>query len=130
MKTINALFLRHKLGEILQELEDTKEPVLIRKGKEIKAALVPIEDFQKRFLDKLAEEKRKELKDKIRSLAASRIGTMDRLHALQHLRCGKLLFNTKGLDSHTCQGQSGTDRFNHFHRSRGIPMHADGIGFQ
>ena len=90
MKTINALFLRHKLGEILQEMENTKEPVLISKGKEIKAALVPIEDFQKRFLDKLAEEERRKMKEKIRSLIAPRIGPMDSLNTLEDLRRGTL----------------------------------------
>ncbi len=90
MKTVNALFLRHRLGEILQELETTKEPVLIRKGKEIKAALVPIDDFQKRFLDKLAEEKKREMKEKLRSLAAPRIGALDSLSTLQLLRKGNL----------------------------------------
>lgn len=88
MKKVNALYLRHKLGEILQEMETTKEPVLISKGKEIKAALVPIQDFQRRFLDKQAEEKQKEMKEKLRKLAAPRIGAMDSVTVLQLLRRG------------------------------------------
>jgi PHD/YefM family antitoxin component YafN of YafNO toxin-antitoxin module len=56
MKTINALCLRNNLGKVLQELEETKEPILVGKGGKVRAALVGIDDFQKRFVDKQEEE--------------------------------------------------------------------------
>ena len=33
MKTVNALQIRNHLGQVLQELEETKEPVLVSKGR-------------------------------------------------------------------------------------------------
>jgi len=55
MKTINALTIRNNLGKVLQELEETREPVLVSKGRKVRAALITIEDFQTRFIDKQAE---------------------------------------------------------------------------
>jgi len=49
MKTVNALTIRNKLGEVLSYLEETHEPVLVTKGKKLRAALVPIDDFQDPF---------------------------------------------------------------------------------
>ena len=40
MKTVNALKIRNNLGEILDLLEKTKEPILVSKGREIRAVLI------------------------------------------------------------------------------------------
>ena len=90
MKTVNALYMRHKLGEVFDYLAEAGEPVLISKGKEIKAALVTIEDFNRRFVDKLAEEKKQEMLERIHSHAARRIGDKDSAEVLRHLREGDL----------------------------------------
>lgn len=63
METVNALKIRNNLGEVLDRLKATGEPVLISKGREVRAVLVTPEDFERRFLDvKTAEAKRRLLR--------------------------------------------------------------------
>ena len=50
MGTVNALKVRNNLGKILDRLEKTREPILISKGRKIRAVLVTPEDFETRFL--------------------------------------------------------------------------------
>lgn len=70
MDTVNALQVRNHLGEILERLEKTGEPIQISKGRRIRAVLVSPEDFQRRFLDRQAEERRQALVTKIRASRA------------------------------------------------------------
>ncbi len=86
MKIINALSLRNNLGKVLQDLEETKEPVLVSKGRKIRAALVGIEDFQKRFVDKQAEEEKAGWLKRLQDLSAPRVGDTTSLDALRSLR--------------------------------------------
>ena len=86
MREINALKLRNNLGEILDQLNKTGEPVLISKGRKAKAVLITPEQFEKRFLDYQAEEKKKEMLEKILALRADRIGDKDSVAILRELR--------------------------------------------
>ena len=86
MKEINALKLRNNLGEILDQLNKTGEPLLISKGRKAKAVLITTEQFEKRFLDYQVEEKKKEMLEKIRALRADRIGGKDSVVVLRELR--------------------------------------------
>lgn len=86
MKEINALKLRNNLGEILDQLNKTGEPVVISKGRKVKAVLITPEQFEKRFLDYQAEEKKKEILEKILALRADRIGDRDSVAVLRELR--------------------------------------------
>ncbi len=86
MKEINALKLRNNLGEILEQLNETGEPVVISKGRKVKAVLITPEQFEKRFLDFQAEEKKKEMLEKILALRADRIGDKDSVTILRKLR--------------------------------------------
>ena len=88
MKTVNALMIRNKFGEVLSYLEETHEPVLVSKGKRVRAALVPIDEFERRFVDKRSEEKRQEFLQRVRSAAGSRVGDQDSLDVLTSLREG------------------------------------------
>ncbi|MBN2372290.1 type II toxin-antitoxin system Phd/YefM family antitoxin [bacterium] len=83
MKTVNALKIRNNLGEILDTLAKTKEPILISKGREIRAVLITPEQFKRRFLDFQAEERKKELFDTIKS---NRLKTMEEKDSLTILR--------------------------------------------
>ena len=49
MKTVNALKIRNNLGEVLELLTKTGEPILISKGREVRAVLITPEQFEKRF---------------------------------------------------------------------------------
>lgn len=86
MKTINALKVRNNLGKVLQELEETKEPVLVSKGGKVQAALITIEDFQKRFVDKQAEEEKEKWLRRLDELRAPRRGSVSSLDTLRELR--------------------------------------------
>lgn len=86
MKTVNALTIRNKFGEVLAYLEENHEPVLITKGKKLRAALVPIDDFRTRFLDKQAEEEREKLLSNIRNARKPSRENIDSVEALRRLR--------------------------------------------
>ena len=59
MEEVNALKIRNNLGEILNRLRDKGEPILISKGREVRAVLITPEQFEKRFLDVKAEEEKR-----------------------------------------------------------------------
>ena len=89
MKTVNALTIRNRFGEVLSYLEDTNEPVLVSKGKRVRAALVPIEEFERRFLDKRAEEEQRAFIDRVHSAARPRVGTTPSDEVLRSIRDGE-----------------------------------------
>ena len=86
MKTVNALKLRNNLGKVLEELQETREPVLVSKGGKVQAALITIEDFQKRFIEKQAEEEKERWLRRLEELRAPRLGSVSSLDALRELR--------------------------------------------
>jgi prevent-host-death family protein len=61
MNSVNALKLRQKLGSIIRSLQETGKPVLIERNSKPAAVLISLEDYQKRFVDREADEKRKEM---------------------------------------------------------------------
>ncbi len=61
MKTVNALKLRQQLGSVLRSLQESGRPVLIERNSKPAAVLISLEDYQKRFVDRDADEKRKDM---------------------------------------------------------------------
>jgi PHD/YefM family antitoxin component YafN of YafNO toxin-antitoxin module len=86
MKTVNALKIRNNLGEVLDLLTKTGEPVLVSKGRKIRAVLITPEQFQKRFLDWQAEEEKKRLLSTIEKLRADSLESKSSLAVLRELR--------------------------------------------
>jgi len=86
MTTVNALKLRNQLGEVLEELDREKEPILVSKQKKIRAVLIPYEEFQRRFVDKQAEEERRKLLESIRSHRVDPPEGFDSVAVLRRLR--------------------------------------------
>jgi PHD/YefM family antitoxin component YafN of YafNO toxin-antitoxin module len=86
MKTVNALTMRNNLGSVLQELEEKKEPILVSKGRRVRAVLITPEDFQRRFIDRQAEERKKEWMRRLDELRAPRLGDATTLEVLRELR--------------------------------------------
>ena len=86
MEEVNTLTVRNKLGEILDRLEKTGEPVYISKGLKIRAVLVTPEQFGKRFIDWQAEEKKQNFLKSIQALRNPRKGGEDSVAALRRLR--------------------------------------------
>jgi PHD/YefM family antitoxin component YafN of YafNO toxin-antitoxin module len=86
MKNVNALTVRNRLGEILDGLDETGEPVLISKGRKVRAVLITPEQFERRFLDYQTEEKKQRLMETIESLRDRRIGKKNSVDILRELR--------------------------------------------
>jgi hypothetical protein len=86
VKTVNALAIRNNLGKILEELEETKEPILVSKGRKVRGALISIEDFQSRFVDRQAEDEKRNWLKKLGELRAPRVGSVTSLETLRELR--------------------------------------------
>lgn len=86
MDVVNALELRNHLGEVLDRLERTREPLLVSKGRNVRAVLITPEDFRKRFLDRQVDERRRELLDRIRDMRRPTTTTRTTLEILRELR--------------------------------------------
>ncbi len=69
MQKANALKLRQNLGSLLRKLSKDGEPILIEKNRKPTAVLIRLEDYQKRFVDKDADDKRKEIVKRIQAMA-------------------------------------------------------------
>ena len=86
MKTVNALEIRNNLGRVLDELEESKQPVLVSKGRKIRAVLISPEDFKLRFIDRQAEAEKELWLKKLTELRAPRQGGMASIDVLRELR--------------------------------------------
>ncbi len=86
MKEVTALTLRNRLGEILEQLRKTGEPVLVSKGRKARAVMITPEQFEQRFLVYQAEEKKRELLAKVRASRSARIGRKTSLEVLREMR--------------------------------------------
>ena len=86
MEEVNALKLRNNLGEILDRLRDKGEPILVSKGRKLRAVLVTPEQFEKRFLDWQAEEQRRRFLEKVAMLKKKTKSRLDSLTVLRQLR--------------------------------------------
>jgi prevent-host-death family protein len=86
MEKVNALKLRNNLGEILEKLRRTGKPVLISKGREVRAVLITPEDFERRFLDAKAKEDKEQLLKLFKSLRKKKKGEAGGLELLRQLR--------------------------------------------
>jgi prevent-host-death family protein len=67
----NALQLRQSLGAILKKMKASKQPVMIERNSKPAAVLISLEDYQTRFVDREADEKRKALVSRIAELRIS-----------------------------------------------------------
>ena len=86
MEEVNALKIRNNLGEILDRLNNKGEPILISKGRKIRAVLVTPEQFERRFLDWQVSEERKQFLENIKRLRKKRHGRESSLAVLRRLR--------------------------------------------
>ena len=86
MKTVNALEIRNNLGRVLDELEESKQPVLVSKGRRIRVVLISPEDFKLRFIDRQAEAEKELWLKKLEELRAPRRGELASIDVLRELR--------------------------------------------
>jgi len=86
MEEVNALKIRNNLGEILDRLNATGEPILVNKGRKLRAVLVTPQDFKNRFLDYKVKEDKKRLLDRMHSLKRKRKEPVASIDLLRKLR--------------------------------------------
>ena len=84
--TVNALEIRNHLGKVLDRLEKTGEPVLVSKGRQIRAVLISPEDYRRRFLDRQVEERRRALVERIESMRRPSTAAQPSVKLLRALR--------------------------------------------
>jgi len=86
MHQVNALTIRNRLGEVLDQLEADGKPILISRGRKVRAVLVSLEDFHKRFVDVQAEEEKQRFLERVRNLRKRKTGEVDSVELLRRLR--------------------------------------------
>ena len=86
MRTVNALELRNRLGAVLDDLERTGEPIILSKGRQPRAVLISLEDFNRRFVDGQTEDRRKQLLERVRAARTQGLPGPDSLTVLRELR--------------------------------------------
>ena len=86
MEEVNALKIRNNLGEILDRLNNTGEPIFVSKGRKIRAVLVTLEQFEKCFLDRQVEEERKKFLEAVKRLRKGKKSQNNSLSVLRQLR--------------------------------------------
>jgi len=68
MKRVNALTIRQSLGRVLDQLEKTGEPVIVEKDRKARAVLITLADFERRFVEVGALERRRQIAREIEAL--------------------------------------------------------------
>ncbi len=86
MREVTALQLRQSLGKVISRLMRTGEPVLLKKGREPVGVLISLKDFEERFVDKAAHERRLGIMDAIEALARDSSDDVSSAQALRELR--------------------------------------------
>jgi prevent-host-death family protein len=86
MKHVSALEMRQSVGKVLRQLEKGGEPIIIERRGRPAAVLISLDDYEKRFADRDADDKRKEIVRRILALrikASSGKTTLDMLRDLR-----------------------------------------------
>lgn len=86
METVNALKLRNNLGAVLDQLTETGEPILVSKGRQVRAVLITPEQYEKRFIDWQAEKEKATFLENIKRLRQKRLGKTDSIAVLRQVR--------------------------------------------
>jgi len=86
MKSVNALELRQSLGKVLSYLEEDGAPIMVYRRRKPAAALISLKDYRERFVDRAADESRREIVRRIRKLRFGGSGEANTLDLLRGLR--------------------------------------------
>ena len=86
METVNALELRQSLGKVLDQLERGGEPILVCRRRTPAAALVSLKDYRERFVDREADDQRREVVARLKQLKFRSPAAGTTLDVLRDLR--------------------------------------------
>ena len=90
MKAVDAVDLRQSLGKVLEALEKGGAPVLVQRRRRAAAVLISLKDFQERFVDREADEKRRAVVARLKKLRFAPPAGKTTLDLLRELRAGRL----------------------------------------
>lgn len=68
METVNALELRQSLGKVLDRLERDGAPIVVCRRRTPAAALVSLKDYRERFVDREADQRRRDIVARLKQL--------------------------------------------------------------
>ena len=68
METVNALELRQSLGKVLDRLERDGTPIVVCRRRTPAAALVSLKDYRERFVDREADQRRRDIVTRLKQL--------------------------------------------------------------
>jgi len=86
MKTVNATQLRPSLGKVLDQLEHDGAPIIVCRRRAPAAVLVGLKDYRQRFVDRTADDQRRNVVAKLRKLRFESPRTGTTLDLLRDLR--------------------------------------------
>lgn len=86
MEKVNALELRQSLGRLLQRLAKDGSPILLEKDRKPAAVIISLEDYRKRFVDVDADERRREMVERIKSARLTAPRGVSSLDLLREVR--------------------------------------------
>ena len=86
---MNALQLRQSLGRVLTHLERDGAPILVQRGSRPAAVLISLRDYQERFVDKEADERRRAVVEALKATRFSKPARRTTLDLLRDLRAGR-----------------------------------------
>ena len=86
METVNALELRQSLGKVLDQLERGGRPILVCRRQTPAAALVSLKDYRERFVDRAADDQRREVVARLKRLKFKSPASGTTLDVLRDLR--------------------------------------------
>jgi len=86
MTTASALQLRQSLGRVIARLKRTGEPVLLTKDRHPVGVLISIEDYEERFAEKAASERRRSILAEMDANVRVAVDPRDSVEVLRELR--------------------------------------------
>ena len=86
METVNALELRQSLGKVLDQLEHDGKPILVCRRRAPAAALVSLKDYRERFVDRAADDQRRDVVARLKRLKFNSPASGTTLDILRDLR--------------------------------------------
>lgn len=89
MKAVNALELRQSLGRVLRQLERGGMPILVQRGRQPAAVLISLRDYQERFADRDADQRRHEIVARIKATTFASPKGRTTLDMIRNLRAGR-----------------------------------------
>lgn len=88
MNKVNALELRQSMGKVIDQIIKTGEPVLLEKSRQPVAVLISIRDYEERFVEKDAADRRRKIIEDIENMARPSLSAESAVDIIHESRNG------------------------------------------